>query len=178
MAHPEVEVISRDRCGLSARAARQGAPQAEQVADRFHILQNLRMATEEQMNLHGRATRRALLFEADNIGAARNFLKSRLAHRRSWEEIFNAIWALRQKGLTCSEIGRQTAFPRRSVAKRLQFETPQDRTRAVLKRSSAWHFEAYLKQSRKGCVAKFIIGYVWAAFDDTNLLVRRISALV
>jgi transposase len=51
--HPEVEVISRDRCGLYAQAARQGAPQAEQVADRFHIMQNLRMAIEEQMNLHG-----------------------------------------------------------------------------------------------------------------------------
>ena len=45
--HPEVEVISRDRCGLYAQAARQGAPQAEQVADRFHIVQNLRMAIEE-----------------------------------------------------------------------------------------------------------------------------------
>ena len=145
--HPEVEVISRDRCALYAQAARQGAPQAEQVADRFHIVQNLRMAIEEQMNLHGRATGRALLSDADNISTASNLLKSRLAHRKSREEIYKTIWALRQQGLTCSEIGRRTGFPRRSVAKWLQFETPPDRKRAVLKRSSAWYFEEYLKQS-------------------------------
>jgi transposase len=44
---PEVEIVSRDRCGLFAQAAREGAPQARQVADRFHILQNLRQAIRE-----------------------------------------------------------------------------------------------------------------------------------
>lgn len=83
--HPEVEVISRDRCGLYAQAAREGAPQAVQVADRFHIVQNLRMAIEEQMNLHGRATGRALLSDADYITAPSSLLKSRLAHRKSRE---------------------------------------------------------------------------------------------
>ena len=42
---------SRDRCGLYAQAAREGAPQASQVADRFHLMQNLRLAIEEQMSL-------------------------------------------------------------------------------------------------------------------------------
>jgi transposase len=73
-----VEAISRDRCGLCAQAARQGAPQAEQVADRFHIVQNLRQAIEEQMNLHGRATGRALLSDAANIAAAGNVLSPAL----------------------------------------------------------------------------------------------------
>ena len=47
--HPEVEIISRDRDGLYADAARQGAPQARQVADRFHLLKNLRETIARQL---------------------------------------------------------------------------------------------------------------------------------
>jgi len=47
--HPEIEVVSRDRAGLYADAAREGAPQARQVADRFHLLKNLREIIERQL---------------------------------------------------------------------------------------------------------------------------------
>lgn len=52
-------------------------------------------------------------------------------------------------GLSCSEIQRRTGFPRRSVAKWLEFETPPDRGRAALKPTSPWYLEEVLSQSWK-----------------------------
>ena len=44
--HPGVELISRDRASTYARAAADSAPNALQVADRWHLLKNLREAIE------------------------------------------------------------------------------------------------------------------------------------
>jgi transposase len=57
-AHPGIEVISRDRSDQYAEAARRGAPQAVQVADRFHLIKNL-----------GDAVQRVLVGEADLLRA-------------------------------------------------------------------------------------------------------------
>jgi len=44
--HPEVEIIARDRSTEYSRAIRETAPHVQEVADRWHLLQNLRQALE------------------------------------------------------------------------------------------------------------------------------------
>lgn len=45
-AHPDVQVVARDRASEYVRGVTDGAPQAVQVVDRFHLLGNLREAVE------------------------------------------------------------------------------------------------------------------------------------
>jgi len=57
--HPGVAVIARDRSGAYAEGAGRGAPGAVQVADRFHLLQNLAEALELAFTAHVRELRDA-----------------------------------------------------------------------------------------------------------------------
>lgn len=52
--HPEVITIARDRCGLYAEGATLGAPAAEQVADRFHLILNLSSTVERVLEERSR----------------------------------------------------------------------------------------------------------------------------
>ena len=45
--HPGIEIISRDRSPTYASGIYEGAPAAVQVADRFHLLMNVREALEK-----------------------------------------------------------------------------------------------------------------------------------
>jgi transposase len=50
--HPEIQLVSRGRGGEYATGAREGAPQAIQCADRFHLLKNLGEALEGLLAHH------------------------------------------------------------------------------------------------------------------------------
>src|SRR5271167_4326918 len=126
--HPEVEVVSRDRAGLYAEAARQGAPQARQVADRFHLLQNFRETVERQLgryeapipdsHVNPDDSQATLLLPAqsdcasDSVTQKRLMRRGRLAVR---QQLFDEIRALFEGGSSVGEIAHKLGLGRRRV---------------------------------------------------------------
>src|SRR5947207_3753067 len=55
--HPSVEVVARDRASIYAEALGTGAPHAQQVADRWHLTQNVGSALQDLLAHHTSALR-------------------------------------------------------------------------------------------------------------------------
>ncbi|RVM15296.1 hypothetical protein CN134_14505 [Sinorhizobium meliloti] len=70
------------------------------MADRFHLVQNLKAAIKEQMSVYGHTHVRPILSEDAIASATAQHRRARLAHRQSRQEIFDTLQALRQQGLT------------------------------------------------------------------------------
>jgi transposase len=78
--HPEVEIVSRDRGGDYAAAAKKGAPQAQQIADRFHLLKNLRERLKELMDRKQSCLPEVEEHASDAIPVKAQGIKSRSIH--------------------------------------------------------------------------------------------------
>jgi transposase len=165
--HSDIEIISRDRCGLFAQGAHEGAPQARQIADRFHILQNLRETIQAQLSrAAGSSARHLMLADVDDEreavisrsprdkhGGAEHRCLSRMANQRSRQAFFERVRALRREGRSVSDIVRQTGFDRRTIAKWIRADALPHRNAAAPKTTSPRCFEEYLSRRwSEGCL--------------------------
>jgi transposase len=137
--HPGVQVISRDRAGAYAKGARHGAPGAVQVADRFHLLQNLAEMLEVVFTTHARHLRAA--GQASRVSAiagqgsvpmppSEPQTKTRLlaADRRDRRvAVHREIWSLRRQGWSGEAIAHHLGVGRSTVFRYLRHEDFPDR---------------------------------------------------
>ncbi len=140
-AHPGVEIIARDRAGAYADGARQGAPAALQVADRFHLHLNVGDALERflrRQEAHLRAAakavaqantppadRRPVPTDPPSPGVAERRRPSRAelqaeARRAQRQARYDAVLGLAQQGCSQRVIAHRLQLSRGTVAKYLR----------------------------------------------------------
>ena len=119
--HSDLMAVSRDRGGEYASAAREGAPQALQYADRFHLLKNLRESLEGLLARHlaaqGKQQTQATLDEQAPMWQPKRAVKAspaleRLQQSRREERLahYEQVIALRKLGLSQTAIARQVGI--------------------------------------------------------------------
>lgn len=123
-ARPEIELVSRDRGGDYASAARQGAPQAVQTADRFHLCKNLaeaaekawaRCRAEQRKNQKAEETSDALSDEVAPASLLTSDGQPYSAHQTERYDRYQQVVTLRKHGMKIKEIASRVGIGRRTV---------------------------------------------------------------
>ncbi len=134
--HPGVEVVARDRAGAYADGVRQGAPDAVQAADRWHLLRNLGDAVRAVVDRQHAVVRRV----AKQVGEQRPMLtaampapdnvKPTAAARRSQASFaqrqarYEETARLHAAGVSISRIAAQLGADRKTIRVWLQAGGP------------------------------------------------------
>jgi transposase len=153
-----IEVISRDRGGDYADGARRAAPQATQVADRFHLVKNVGEVAERVLRRHVAAlqciavpTRAAAAGGAGppsppaTTSAPRLYREASKARTHAKKaQRHEAIHALAQRGMARCAIARALGLNRKTVQSYLAADTVPQRPRHVRKASILRPYEPYL----------------------------------
>ena len=164
-AHPGVEVFSRDRAPAYAEAARKGAPQAVQVADRWHLIQNLVEALERCLLRFRPALKVAAGMsdslvgplpspsEADRVPWQQRAEAASQQRHASKVERYERMRALRDAGFTVLDIAQMVGATRRTVYRYLALGGPPERQRPHRSASRVLApYEPYLIQRwAEGC---------------------------
>jgi transposase len=142
-AHSSIEVISRDRAGEYMDGARLGAPQAIQVADRWHLLKNLSEALERSLQSRHRHLTEAAGFirQTQSIEATASVNAGSLSllssreddERRASRERslvrYQEVKRLEQRGMSVLGIAQTLKMSRMTVYRYLRAEGFPERAR-------------------------------------------------
>ncbi|MFD6081064.1 ISL3 family transposase [Streptomyces hydrogenans] len=164
--HPEIKVICRDRCSTFSQAAARAAPDAIQVADRWHLLHSLARAVERTAHQHRACLRKDA--ETDDLDQRQGLSDPTslaaligppepsdppdgqlLARVRQWH---TDIHQLRERGWTISAIADRLGRDRKTVRHYLTTDLDQILASARERRPNGHinRFKPYLQQRFRG----------------------------
>jgi transposase len=169
VAHPGVQIITRDRAGAYAEGARKGAPNALQIADRFHVLRNLSEALGKVFHRHAAVLKEALSAAVDATeGSVAQPVEAPLSSpsEEEAEEVcfpcqpspapqtpkplrqlrYEEVCSLALGGMHISDISRKTGLDRKTVRKYLQVEKLPDWTDRRKRGSILDQYRDYLQE--------------------------------
>lgn len=159
--HPTIQIVARDRSGIYADGAATGAPEAQQVADRFHLIANLSAAVERV--LEGR-TRELILPAAagpptaepvpslpvDEEPTTPQILKQQRRQRRL--DRYQQVAELRRQGYSKMAISRELCLSVKTVRRWLRADQFPERKPPTGRRKKVSEFADYLDQRwKEGC---------------------------
>ncbi|MEO8286993.1 MAG: ISL3 family transposase [Chloroflexota bacterium] len=167
--HPGLEIITRDRSTEYSRGIALGAPKALQVADRFHIVANLREALERQLERVRsafvgielpRSQRRSALSLDSNFAPILRQPEIRSAsertvsaiRRKGKRTIVGQVRALYAEGYSVRSITQQLELSRTTVYRYLRSDSPLITPQRKIMPSILDEYVPYLSVRRQeGC---------------------------
>ena len=196
-AYPDIKIVSRDRALAYAKGIRQGVPDAIQVADRFHLLQNLAETLYQVFGTHHQALKAvdeafslASVTQTDGTVVVRVPRPSReeeaqhlVEQRRTTRlSIYQQVWELHRSGWKAKAIARKLGIGVTTVFRYLRTSTfPEPQPRTSRGRSILVPYQKYILQRwNEGCREALVLfqeieqqGYT-GSYDTVARYTRRI----
>jgi len=163
--HPGVEIVTRDRSASYGEAISKGAPNAQQVADRWHLLKNLRDTVEQVLSSHRKClalrsppplTDLAPLQSACAAPATSTSLskadQTQRDNRQRRLARYQQVIDLHEKGMSHQDIAQVVGLHPDTVGNWLSAGTfPERKTRPVGSKSLRPHLEYIHRRWDEGC---------------------------
>jgi transposase len=147
--HPSVAVVSRDGSSEYASAIRKGAPQAQQVSDRWHLVKNLAACVSVQLARTLAGLRRAEERRPARTPAIQQAQQARQAERMTRYE---HILELQKHGMKSGEIARTLGMSQRTIQRWIATGTIPYARRRRQRASLIDPYKSYLlKRWQQGC---------------------------
>jgi hypothetical protein len=125
--HPSIQVVARDRAGAYSDAAQRTIPGAQQVADRWHLLVNLRETVERLLRRHTAKLREAAqLADGSQQSPTQSVQEEAAFPLLAWQKLsmerraarlarYEEVVRLRAQGLSFQAIARATDLDHRTI---------------------------------------------------------------